>query len=115
MAKMRHDVDLGAIPPDFIVAKAKAVVDAFAAMPASDNVLVASFSSKLKAANIADLHWDNLYFQYRNGALDEQMRLSYDRTMSKWMDNDAWRAWFRANATSFSPDLRELLKGRLRS
>jgi hypothetical protein len=58
-------------------------------------------------------HWDNLYFQYRTGALDEQMWLSYDRTMSKWMDNEAWRAWFRANASSFSPDLRELLMDRL--
>ncbi|MEZ5463604.1 DUF885 family protein, partial [Dokdonella sp.] len=54
LAKMRHDVDLGAIPPDFIVQKARAVVDAFAAMPAADNVLVTSFASKLKAANIAD-------------------------------------------------------------
>lgn len=54
LAKMRHDVDLGAIPPDFIVRKAKAVVDAFAAIPAADNVLVTSFASKLKAADVAD-------------------------------------------------------------
>ncbi len=41
------------------------------------------------------------------------MWLSYDRTMSKWMDNDAWRGWFRDNADSFSHELRELLKDRL--
>lgn len=59
-------------------------------------------------------HWDNLYFQFRSGSLDRQMWLSYDRTMSRWMDNDAWRDWFRANAASFSPDLRELLSERLK-
>lgn len=60
-------------------------------------------------------HWDNLYFQFRSGALDEAMWRSYDSTMSKWMNNEAWRGWFRENATSFSPDLRELLKARLSS
>jgi uncharacterized protein (DUF885 family) len=54
LAKMRHDVSLGAIPPDFIVQKAKAVVDAFSATPAVDNVLVTSLASKLKAADVAD-------------------------------------------------------------
>ncbi|MBL0164138.1 MAG: DUF885 domain-containing protein [Xanthomonadales bacterium] len=54
LATMRHDVALGAIPPDFIVNKAKAVTDAFAATPAPDNVLVTSFASKLKAADVAD-------------------------------------------------------------
>jgi hypothetical protein len=58
-------------------------------------------------------HWDKLYFQFRTGTLDQQMWLSYDRTLSRWMDNDAWRAWFRANADSFSHELRELLKDRL--
>lgn len=54
LAKMRHDVDEGAIPPDFIIHKARAVVDAFAAIPAAENVLYASFVGKLKIANIAD-------------------------------------------------------------
>jgi uncharacterized protein (DUF885 family) len=54
LAKMRHDVELGAIPPDFIVHKARAVVDAFASLPAAENVLVTSFANKLKAAGIAD-------------------------------------------------------------
>lgn len=54
LAKMQHDVDLGAIPPDFIIQKAKAVVDAFAAIPAAESVLVTTFASKLKAADVAD-------------------------------------------------------------
>ncbi len=54
LAKMRHDVALGAIPPDFIVGKAKAVVDGFSAPPAADNILYTSFVSKLKAAGVPD-------------------------------------------------------------
>jgi uncharacterized protein (DUF885 family) len=54
LSKLRHDVELGAVPPDFIVHKAKVVVDAFSATPAVDNVLVTSFAGKLKAADIAD-------------------------------------------------------------
>lgn len=54
LARLRHDVELGAIPPDFIIAKAKAVVDAFSAQPAAENVLYSSFVAKLKAANVTD-------------------------------------------------------------
>ena len=54
LAKMRHDVAHGAIPPDFIIHKAKVVVDAFAATPASENVLNASFVGKLKTAKVSD-------------------------------------------------------------
>jgi uncharacterized protein (DUF885 family) len=53
LAKMRHDVGLGAIPPDFIVGKARAVVDAFASAPATENALYASFVGKLEVANVA--------------------------------------------------------------
>ncbi|MEP6880473.1 MAG: DUF885 family protein, partial [Dokdonella sp.] len=53
LARMRHDVELGAIPPDFIIHKSRAVVDAFSKGPAAKNVLYASFVSKLKAANVA--------------------------------------------------------------
>ncbi len=54
LAKLRHDVELGAIPPDFIVQKSRSVVDAFAAIPAADNVLVTSFAKRLDAAKVAD-------------------------------------------------------------
>lgn len=50
--KMRHDLALGAIPPDFIIEKTKNVVDAFSAGAASDNVLYASFISKLNGAGV---------------------------------------------------------------
>ncbi len=51
--KMRHDAALGAIPPDFIVEKAQAVVDAFAAVSANENVLYVSFIDKLDQAGVA--------------------------------------------------------------
>ena len=53
LEKMRHDVALGAIPPDFILEKASAVIDGFAAAPARENVLYASFVNKLEAAGVA--------------------------------------------------------------
>ena len=58
LAKMQRDKKLGEIPPDFIIQKARAVVHALSAAPAADNVLVTSFASKLKAANVADADAD---------------------------------------------------------
>ena len=58
-------------------------------------------------------HWDNLHYQFRNGTLDPEMWRCYDRTMTRWFENAAWRAWFRANADSFSSSLRELVRERL--
>jgi len=58
-------------------------------------------------------HWDNLYYQFRNGTLDPEMWRSYDRTLSGWFDNDSWRAWFHNNAECFSSSLRELVRERL--
>jgi hypothetical protein len=58
-------------------------------------------------------HWDNLYFQFRSGALDPEMWQSYDRTMNRWFANQAWRDWFRNNAECFSATLRELVRDRL--
>lgn len=54
LAKLRHDVELGAIPPDFVIDSTRAVVDAFAQAPAADNVLVTSFRTKLGKAGVAD-------------------------------------------------------------
>jgi uncharacterized protein (DUF885 family) len=53
LATMRHDVGLGVIPPDFIVSKARAVVDAFATTPTTENPLYASFVDKLETANVS--------------------------------------------------------------
>lgn len=52
LAKLQHDVALGAIPPDFLIDKTRAVVDAFAAVPAAEQPLVTSFRTRLAAANV---------------------------------------------------------------
>lgn len=52
LAKLQHDVALGAIPPDFVIDKSRAVVDAFALTPAEENVLVTSFRTKLARAEL---------------------------------------------------------------
>ncbi len=52
LEKLKADVANGAIPPDFIIEKAKAVVDAFAATAPAENVLYASFKAKLEASNV---------------------------------------------------------------
>ena len=48
----RHGVQQGAIPPDFIVEKSLAVVEAFIEPPAGQNSLYVSFVEKLEAAGI---------------------------------------------------------------
>ena len=48
----RHGVQQGAIPPDFIVEKSLAVVEAFIEPPAGQNVLYVSFADKLEKAGI---------------------------------------------------------------
>ena len=60
-------------------------------------------------------HWDNLYYQHRNGMLESEMWESYHRTMSGWVKNAAWRNWFIANADSFSESLQTLVGQRIAS
>ena len=48
----RHGVQQGAIPPDFIVDKSLAVVEAFIAPPAGRNALYVSFADRLEKAGI---------------------------------------------------------------
>jgi uncharacterized protein (DUF885 family) len=50
----RHGVQQGAIPPDFVVDKSLAVVEAFIEPPAGQNPLYVSFVDKLQAAEIED-------------------------------------------------------------
>lgn len=54
LAKLRQDVALGAIPPDFLIDKTRAVVDAFAAVPAAEQPLVTSFRTRLATAKVED-------------------------------------------------------------
>lgn len=58
-------------------------------------------------------HWDNLLYQFRNGMLEREMWKSYDRTMTGWLANAAWRDWFVANAANFSESLQTLLRQRI--
>ncbi len=51
-AKLRHDVELGATPPDFVLAKTASVIDNFVAAPPADNVLAASLKKKLAEAKV---------------------------------------------------------------
>jgi uncharacterized protein (DUF885 family) len=53
LAKLQHDVALGAIPPDFVIDKTRAVVDAFAATPAAEHSLVTGFRTRLDSAGVA--------------------------------------------------------------
>ncbi|HKT41136.1 MAG TPA: hypothetical protein VJQ86_02140 [Rhodanobacteraceae bacterium] len=58
-------------------------------------------------------HWDNLYFQFRSGTLDREMWEVYERTLTRWLANEAWAAWFRKNADSCSESLRDLVNARM--
>lgn len=50
----KHGVQKGAIPPDFIVAKSLAVVEAFAGPSADQNPMYISFRDKLDSAGVGD-------------------------------------------------------------
>ena len=60
-------------------------------------------------------HWDNLYYQFRNGMLEGEMWESYHCTMSSWLDRAAWRDWFDAHAKMFSESLQALIRQRIAS
>lgn len=60
-------------------------------------------------------HWDNLYYQFRSGTLDREMWEIYQRTLTRWLADEAWAAWFRENAHSCSESLRALVHERLAS
>ncbi len=52
LEKMRADVAAGVMPPDFIIDKTIAVIDAFTGSAPEDNVLYESFRAKLERATI---------------------------------------------------------------
>lgn len=53
-AKMRADAEAGVVPPDFILAKAKGVIDAFTASPPAGHGIATRLAAKLKAENVED-------------------------------------------------------------
>ena len=52
-------------------------------------------------------HFGNLVYQYRVGALDEQMWKSYQRTLRDHLESPAWETWFREHRHLFSRSLGE--------
>ena len=54
LENVREAVSQGAIPPDFVVEKSLAVVEAFVAAPAEQNAIYISFIERLDAAGIED-------------------------------------------------------------
>ena len=52
-------------------------------------------------------HFGNLVYQFRVGALDQEMWGSYERTLAERLRTPSWRAWFEENKELFSPSLVE--------
>ncbi len=54
-------------------------------------------------------HFGNLVYQYRVGALDEQMWQSYRLTLKEHLRTLSWQTWFEQNRQSFSTSLADLV------
>jgi len=52
-------------------------------------------------------HFGNLVYQYRVGALDQQMWESYERTLREHLRTPSWGAWFQAHRSVFSDALQK--------
>jgi hypothetical protein len=50
-------------------------------------------------------HFGNLVYQYRVGALEEQMWKSYQRTLRDHLETPAWERWFEQHRFLFSTSL----------
>jgi hypothetical protein len=50
-------------------------------------------------------HFGNLVYQYRVGALDQEMWESYERTLEFRLRAPSWRAWFEEHKEIFSKSL----------
>ncbi len=59
-------------------------------------------------------HWDNLLYQNRMGLLEDEMWLSYDRTMTHYLAYKAWVDWFATNGHLFSTNLQQLLGDKIK-
>lgn len=52
-------------------------------------------------------HFGNLVYQYRVGALDQEMWESYERTLRDHLRTPSWGQWFHANRHVFSDALQD--------
>ena len=50
-------------------------------------------------------HFGNLVYQYRVGALDQEMWESYESTLETHLRVPSWGAWFEENKVLFSASL----------
>lgn len=60
-------------------------------------------------------HWDNLLYQNLKGSLENELWLSYDRTMTSYLSYQPWLDWFVTNSHLFSPQLQQLLAGKIKN
>ncbi len=59
-------------------------------------------------------HFGNLVYQYRVGALDQEMWESYESTLEIHLRTPSWGAWFEENKSLFSRSLVEQVERTLR-
>jgi hypothetical protein len=59
-------------------------------------------------------HFGNLIYQYRVGALDQQMWESYERTLETHLRTPSWGRWFLENKGVFSSALVDHVEGILK-
>ena len=60
-------------------------------------------------------HWDNLLYQHKKGSLENEMWLTYDRTMSQYLTYKAWADWFTTYSHFFSTSLQQLLSDKIKN
>ena len=55
-------------------------------------------------------HYDNVYVQYRIGAIDAELWTGWESTFKVWLSENAWRSWYADNSFHFSRALSELVE-----
>lgn len=56
----------------------------------------------------------NLLYQNRKGSLENEMWLSYDRTMTSYLAYQPWVEWCKANSYLFSSYLQQLVGDKIK-
>lgn len=58
-------------------------------------------------------HYDNLFYQYRLGCLEEGQWKGYEATLDGWLQYPGYRSWFEKNKQIVSEDLRVLVSAKI--
>jgi hypothetical protein len=58
-------------------------------------------------------HWDNLYYQYRNGLLETHLWRSYRVVIESYLVYPGIIEWWHRNKEGFSPELHTFIESRL--